>query len=91
MTTNTVEPLEIELSSDESIEKAKADVEAKYGRVDALINNAGATYDIDYLKGKLPLRECFTKSYDVNVVSPSPTPLPSLFSLPRTTERLLCG
>lgn len=40
-------PLEIDLSSDESIEKAKDHVETKYGRVDALINNAGATYDID--------------------------------------------
>lgn len=68
-TANTVEPLEIVLNSDESIEKAKDLVEAKYGHVDALINNAGETTDIDYLRGKLSLRECYTKAYDTNVVS----------------------
>lgn len=69
--TNTVEPLVVDLDSDESIEKAKDLVESKYGRVDALINNAGATSDIDYLNGKLSLRESFTRSYDTNVVSPN--------------------
>lgn len=61
--------MEIDLNSDASIEKAKDHVAAKYGRLDALINNAGATYDIDYLGGKVSLRDCFVHAYDTNVVS----------------------
>ncbi|KIX04778.1 uncharacterized protein Z518_05648 [Rhinocladiella mackenziei CBS 650.93] len=37
----TVEPLELDVNSDDSIAKAAKYVEAKYGRVDVLFNNAG--------------------------------------------------
>ncbi|KAE8440459.1 hypothetical protein EG329_007591 [Mollisiaceae sp. DMI_Dod_QoI] len=67
-TTNTVEAIQVDLTSDESIENAFAQVDKSPGYVDALINNAGATFDIEFLRGKVSLRECFTKSYDVNVV-----------------------
>ncbi|KAJ5618572.1 hypothetical protein N7528_006683 [Penicillium herquei] len=65
--TNPVEPLQVDLTSDESIEAAYEKVKSGHGYIDALINNAGATFDIAYLAGKVSLRECFTKSYDVNV------------------------
>ncbi|KAF1995814.1 NAD(P)-binding protein [Amniculicola lignicola CBS 123094] len=65
--TNTVEPLEVDLNSDLSIENAFAAVETKHGHIDALINNAGATFDLEYLKGTTTLRESFTKAYDTNV------------------------
>lgn len=39
--TNTVEPVQLDLTSDESIEKAFEQVKAKPGHIDALINNAG--------------------------------------------------
>lgn len=67
--TNTVEPLVVDLASDESIESATETVKSKFGRLDALINNAGATYDIEYSKGKISLRDCFNTAYDTNVVS----------------------
>ncbi|KAF4617029.1 hypothetical protein G7Y89_g15120 [Cudoniella acicularis] len=66
-TTSTVEGLQVDLTSDESIEKAFEQVKANPGYLDTLINNAGSTFDIEYLAGRVSLRECFTKSYDVNV------------------------
>jgi NAD(P)-dependent dehydrogenase (short-subunit alcohol dehydrogenase family) len=39
--TNILVPLTIDIESDESIQSAADEVESKFGRVDALINNAG--------------------------------------------------
>ena len=39
--TNTVEAVRVDLTSDESIEKALEQVKASPGHIDALINNAG--------------------------------------------------
>ena len=39
--TNTVEVVQVDLTSDESIEKAFEQVKASSGRIDVLINNAG--------------------------------------------------
>ncbi|KAF7856362.1 hypothetical protein EAF04_009890 [Stromatinia cepivora] len=64
---NTIETLEIDLVSDESIEKAFERIKEKHGRVDSLVNNAGATFDIAYINGKETLRECFNNAYNVNV------------------------
>lgn len=38
---NIVEPVQVDLTSDESIEKAFEQVKASPGRIDTLINNAG--------------------------------------------------
>ncbi|KAJ9609350.1 hypothetical protein H2200_005677 [Cladophialophora chaetospira] len=65
--TNTVEVVQIDLSSDDSIQAAFERVKASPGHVDTLINNAGATFDLEYVAGKVSLRDCFMKSYDVNV------------------------
>ncbi|KAF7905747.1 hypothetical protein EAF00_000026 [Botryotinia globosa] len=83
---NTIETLEMDLVSDESIEKAFETVMEKHGRVDSLVNHAGATFDIAYTSGKRTLRECFTNAYDVNVAGTHvltstftpPPPLPIL-------------
>jgi NAD(P)-dependent dehydrogenase (short-subunit alcohol dehydrogenase family) len=40
-TTNTFETLQVDLNSDESIEKAYEQVKSKHGYIDTLINNAG--------------------------------------------------
>ncbi|KAF2865801.1 dehydrogenase with different specificitie [Massariosphaeria phaeospora] len=61
--TNTVELLQIDLGSDESIQEAFGGP----GRLDVLINNAGGGFDGDFLQGKISLRECFNKAYDLNV------------------------
>jgi short-subunit dehydrogenase len=43
-TTNTFETLQVDLNSDESIEKAYEQVKSKQGYIDTLINNAGMHY-----------------------------------------------
>lgn len=66
-TSNTVELIQVDVTSDESIQKAFEQVKANPGHLDALVNNAGATFDVQYLDGKVSLRDCFNKAYDVNV------------------------
>ncbi|KAK1833667.1 hypothetical protein QBC39DRAFT_254038 [Podospora conica] len=66
-TTNTVEPLELDLVSDTSIQSAFTTVKSAHGRLDVLINNAGLTRDPDYLRGTATLRASLTDSYAVNV------------------------
>ncbi|RYP51526.1 hypothetical protein DL769_010802 [Monosporascus sp. CRB-8-3] len=65
--TNTVEILPVDLTSDQSIENAFEQVKSGPGRLDILINNAGAVFDMDFLAGRASLRECFNRAYDVNV------------------------
>lgn len=40
-TSSTVEPVQVDIASDESIEKAREHVKVTYGHIDALVNNAG--------------------------------------------------
>ncbi|KAJ5931083.1 hypothetical protein N7466_006576 [Penicillium verhagenii] len=65
--TNRVESLQVDLTSDESIESAFQKVKSGPGHIDALINNAGATFDLEYLADRVSLRECFNNAYNVNV------------------------
>ncbi|TAQ91336.1 hypothetical protein B7494_g307 [Chlorociboria aeruginascens] len=64
---NTVEALQVDLTSDESIEKAFKQVETNQGQIDVLVNNAGASFDPAFIQGKISLRSCFNQAYDVNV------------------------
>jgi len=66
-TKNSVSLLEIDVTSDQSIKRAVETVRREHGRIDALINNAGATFDIAYVRGQISLRDTFNKAYDVNV------------------------
>ncbi|PQE10936.1 short-chain dehydrogenase protein [Rutstroemia sp. NJR-2017a WRK4] len=66
-TANTFETLQVDLNSDESIEKAYEQVKNKHGYIDTLINNAGATFDIAFLNNQVSLRTCFNHAYDTNV------------------------
>ncbi|KAF7973469.1 hypothetical protein HWV62_15066 [Athelia sp. TMB] len=65
--TSTAEAIQVDLNSDESIERAFEQVKARQGHIDVLINNAGAAFDSDFGTGRISLRDCFTKAYDVNV------------------------
>ncbi|KAF2729306.1 NAD(P)-binding protein [Polyplosphaeria fusca] len=60
---STVEPLVVDLASDESIEKAFEQVKQKYGVVDCLMNNAGAASHMH----ELGVRGAFNENYNVNV------------------------
>ena len=66
-TANSVEPIQLDLNSDTSIQSAFETVQASHGRLDVLINNAGLTADPDFLRGTVTLRESMTNSYAVNV------------------------
>ncbi|KAJ5640178.1 uncharacterized protein N7484_008040 [Penicillium longicatenatum] len=65
--TNKIEPLQVDLTSDESIESAFENVKSGPGYIDVLVNNAGATFDLEYLANRVSLRECFNNAYNVNV------------------------
>ena len=62
---HSVEPLTIDITSDQSIEQAAELVKSKYGRIDVLINNAGI-----YNEGRRPgwtMREVFQEQFNTNV------------------------
>jgi len=42
---DNVRPLQLDVTDETSIQRAAAEVEARYGRLDALVNNAGGHYD----------------------------------------------
>ncbi|OCL10411.1 NAD(P)-binding protein [Glonium stellatum] len=65
--TNTIEAVQVDLNSDESIEKGFEKIKSSPGHIDILINNAGAAFDPAFNAGEISLRECFNKAYDVNV------------------------
>lgn len=57
----------MDLESDESLEKAISDVSSKYGLLDILVNNGGASFDNDITAGKMSMRQAFNKTWDINV------------------------
>jgi len=59
--------LQVDVTSDDSIRKAFEQVSAQYGRLDVLINNAGASFDHTAAKGEMTVREAFNATWDVNV------------------------
>ncbi|KAK0635020.1 putative short chain dehydrogenase [Bombardia bombarda] len=66
-TSSTVELLQVDVASDESIAQAFEKVQAAHGRIDVLVNNAGIALDAEYVFGDISMREAWNKSYDVNV------------------------
>ncbi|RMY30270.1 hypothetical protein D0866_08110 [Hortaea werneckii] len=66
-TTSTISVIQVDISSDSSIEAATEHIQTKYGKLDILINNAGASFDRDIQTGNLSIREAFNKSWDTNV------------------------
>ncbi|KAJ1325161.1 retinol dehydrogenase 14 [Microdochium nivale] len=64
---STVEPVQVDISSDDSIQAAYDAVKQKYGRLDTLVNNAGGQYETEARQGKCTMREAFNKNFDINV------------------------
>lgn len=64
---SSLSTLQVDVSSDDSIKKAFEQVSAQHGKVDVLINNAGASFDTAASQGKMTVREAFNASWDVNV------------------------
>ncbi|KAH8895894.1 NAD(P)-binding protein [Thozetella sp. PMI_491] len=65
-TSSTIELVEIDVASDDSINKLFESVKAKHGRIDALVNNAGILLDKS-IGPEISLRECWNLTYNVNV------------------------
>jgi NAD(P)-dependent dehydrogenase (short-subunit alcohol dehydrogenase family) len=61
----TVEFIEIDVTSQSSVEKAAAEVERRYGRIDILVNNAGIALDW-YPSAELTV-EVLQKTFETNV------------------------
>jgi NAD(P)-dependent dehydrogenase (short-subunit alcohol dehydrogenase family) len=59
--------VQVDVSSDDSIRKAFEQVKSQHGRVDTLINNAGASFDYAAAQGQMSHREAFNAAWDVNV------------------------
>ncbi|KAK2594461.1 hypothetical protein QQS21_007807 [Conoideocrella luteorostrata] len=64
---STVEPVQIDVTDDESIQRAAETVQAKFGRIDVLINNAGAHFERSFTADSPNFRALFNKAYDINV------------------------
>lgn len=65
---STLSTLQVDLASDSSIEKAVETISSEHGRLDVLLNNGGANFDVEIQpKGKMTIREAFNASWDVNV------------------------
>ncbi|TVY45755.1 Short-chain dehydrogenase/reductase [Lachnellula occidentalis] len=60
-----VEPITIDVTSDESIAKATQQVMKQFGRLDVLINNAGVSLKEDGISG-LELRNIYQETFAVN-------------------------
>lgn len=64
---STVSTLQVDLSSDASLEAAIKTINEKHGRLDSLVNNGGASFDGAVRDGNMSIREAFNASWDVNV------------------------
>ncbi|KAJ7827850.1 hypothetical protein B0H14DRAFT_3873461 [Mycena olivaceomarginata] len=64
---STLSTLQVDVSSDASLEAAVKTIEGRYGRLDILINNAGAGFDAAVQAGTMSIREAFNASWDTNV------------------------
>ena len=64
---STLSVLQVDLSSDDSINDALKQIGSKYGRLDTLINNGGANFDVEIVSGKMSVREAWNAAWDTNV------------------------
>ncbi|KAJ0118824.1 hypothetical protein J7T55_013079 [Diaporthe amygdali] len=64
---STLSTLQVDLASDASLEAAVKTIADKHGRLDVLINNAGASFDGHLRDGQMSIREAFNASWDTNV------------------------
>ncbi|KAL5614164.1 uncharacterized protein BROUX77_000001 [Berkeleyomyces rouxiae] len=66
---STLTALQVDIEDDTSIERAVVHVTEKFGKIDALVNNAGAQFDQQITQGKMTPREVWAKSWSVNTAS----------------------
>jgi NAD(P)-dependent dehydrogenase (short-subunit alcohol dehydrogenase family) len=59
--------VEIDVSTDESIQKALKEIDSKFGKLDVLMNNAGANFGSAEESGQMSMREAWNVSWNTNV------------------------
>ncbi|EGP84578.1 unnamed protein product [Zymoseptoria tritici ST99CH_1E4] len=59
--------IQVDISSDDSITKARDEIQSRFGRLDVLLNNAGAGFDSQSAEKKMTTREAWNASWDTNV------------------------
>ncbi|WVW85921.1 hypothetical protein I302_107959 [Kwoniella bestiolae CBS 10118] len=64
-----VVPKQLDIDDEASVKALHKDLKEQFGRVDVLVNNAGAHYDFQVASGKMTTREAFIGSFTTNVVS----------------------
>lgn len=64
---SSLSTLQVDLNSDESLEKAVETLQSRHGRLDVLLNNGGGTFDGDVRTGTKTLREAWNATWDTNV------------------------
>ncbi|KAF2672325.1 NAD(P)-binding protein [Microthyrium microscopicum] len=64
---STLNVIQVDVSSDDSISKAVSTIQSKFGRLDILVNNAGGNYEPESDAGRMTIREAFNTMWDVNV------------------------
>lgn len=64
---STLSCIQIDISSDESIIQARDTITSQFGRLDVLVNNAGASFDRKISNGEMSIREAWNTSWDTNV------------------------
>jgi NAD(P)-dependent dehydrogenase (short-subunit alcohol dehydrogenase family) len=66
-TSSTFSVVQVDITSDGSIQKAYDTISSKFGKLDCLVNNAGSNFERDIQDGKMSMREAWNKSWDTNV------------------------
>lgn len=66
-TRSSLSTVQIDLSSDPSLEKAVQSIGTTFGRLDVLINNGGSSFDHLHVQGKMTMREAWNAAWDTNV------------------------
>lgn len=64
---SSLSTIQVDVTSDASLEAAVAYIDKTHGRLDVLINNAGAGFDTDIHEGNISIRDAFNASWDINV------------------------
>ncbi|KID97505.1 NAD(P)-binding domain protein, partial [Metarhizium majus ARSEF 297] len=62
-----VTAIRVDVEDDDSITAAFDTVKNKHGRLDVLVNNAGALFDIQLLTGNMTMRQVWNQSWNVNI------------------------
>lgn len=63
---STLDAVQIDVTDDDSISRLSSHVKSTYGRLDTLVNNAGASFDGEIGKS-MTVRQAWNAAYDVNV------------------------